>query len=399
MPRKPDVNYVSLNHIRDALFPDKDDRKTGASLIFQFLPPWGGIWKESEANEAYKKSIDNFCGGNAKQKDLHNAEDISRIISRLKAGCAETEDSYIRQMFQLLDRVTEAIPKLTPEHDVFQLSYVTKKDALEGERRKFASVHKAILQLKIINTEKSLKYALFLLVILGVIRHRITEVPEICDLALMRRLYPQLVPDLSRYPEALAMDLVTDTHAPSNAKDSPAAPRRTAIGGTQFIQNALAYYAPSEIKSIEMAFHGGEHWLLDAEKKEIFRQIEKNNIPLRILINSEEAMRNIWRHTSRGDLAPGSLERAKINWQTCQTRYPKTMNVCVSDIPLLHRMYMVRFKNGTGSAHVSLFVYGPHTRKNTVQLVFNASDPEYAQFAEEFDYLWAEAEKARGALR
>lgn len=157
------------------------------------------------------------------------------------------------------------------------------------------------------------------------------------DLQYMQKLYPDLVPDVSDYPEVFASKTESILR-PDSETDSHTIQTGIPSGSTQLINYVLDRYRASDILSIDMAFHGGEHWFLDVEKRAIFQIIEDRKIPLRILINSEEALKNIWQHTSRGYLAPGSLDSARNNWAVFQTRYPNSMQVRTSDIPLMHRI-------------------------------------------------------------
>lgn len=360
-------------------------------MIFQFLPDWGSPWKKNGKEEKYKKSIDNFTCGNRKTDGLHNQGQLDFIKQKLRSSCESSDDSYIKEMFPLLDKVLKEVPAFTSDHKVFSLSYEAKQHPSADEVRKYSAVKKVVGQLRLINTPISLRYALFLLVIVGVIRYQVAEVPALYDLQHMHKLYPDLVPDVSTYPEVFALETASMPNPDLEDGVHHTIHSWIPSGSTQLINYVLDHYHASCIESIGMAFHGGEHWFLDVEKRTIFQIIEEKNIPLRILLNSEEALKNIWCHTSRGYLAPGSLDSARNNWGVFQNRYPNTMEVRVSDIPLMHRMYLIRLKDGTGIANIAVYTYGDNPEKNTARLLLSQNDPAYTSFIEEFDYLWGKA--------
>ena len=143
-----------------------------------------------------------------------------------------------------------------------------------------------------------------------------------------------------------------------------------------------------------MAFYGGEHWLRDAEKVALLDQIVKKGIHLRVLVNTQESIENIFPHLRQRRREYMEIDKAISVWkQRWESDFPGILEVRVSDIPLLHRVYLIRKKDGTGAAHLTCYTYGNYSPEKDFKLSFGKDAPEFSLFANEFDYLWEHAKE------
>lgn len=397
MPRQPHSNYMSLNHIRDCLIQSKKDKKTGKALIDQFLPEWDDkaridYWSRlvlnNKGQSVNNQDVNNFCSGNCKKDGLFNGWQLTLIVEKLKQSGTRSNETYIPDTLALVNKWIVGPPRVTQEHPVFFLEFISKKNPSESDILFFGNLKKTVEILRKINTEESLTYALFLIVMVGVLQERIIEVPEIYQWNYIRKRYPQFMPSISEDDNEIIVNNCMNSDGETNLEMHRSGCRSLPKRGIKFVEEVLNLYSEADIESIDFAFHGGDHWLMDDEKIDILEQIAKKRIHLRVLINSEDAVSNICVHMRRKRQSFRGFDKAFTDWKRWEEDYPDTIEVRVSSIPILHRVYLFRKKTGNGVVNVTCYTYGKYTSKKDVRLCYDENDPEYVAFANEFDYLW-----------
>ena len=75
-----------------------------------------------------------------------------------------------------------------------------------------------------------------------------------------------------------------------------------------------------------------------------------------------------------------------------ESNSPGLVQVRVSEIPMLHRTYIIQNKDATGAANIKYYTYGNDIPANDHRAHFVSGSHEYAMYANEFDYLWERAQ-------
>lgn len=68
--------------------------------------------------------------------------------------------------------------------------------------------------------------------------------------------------------------------------------------------------------------------------------------------------------------------------------FPKYISVKTPEVPLLHRLYIVRGKDD-GAVNVKFYTYGNYIPDKDFRMVFKSGTREYKLYSDEFDYLWS----------
>lgn len=148
---------------------------------------------------------------------------------------------------------------------------------------------------------------------------------------------------------------------------------------------------PSDVECVCMAFHSGVDWRRDHEKIELLRYILDNKIQLKVLVNSAESADAICSHMQQPLKKYVGLDSCVDEWMELQALSPETVQVRISRLPLLHRIYLVRRKEGAGSVNVKYYTYGNYTPAKDCRLSFGSEKAEFSLYNGEFEYLWKQA--------
>lgn len=386
MGRDLDKERVSLNQIKRYVGNPGLKRKTGLALIDSFLPKWSEDPFETvrSAPSTVSTNVNQFCSGNRKQGRLGNVGELDLIIHKLTY-----DNDFVDEALRRSRICVEGTPPIKKDSLVFtQLVPVLRSndDISSATDREFDVIERTIETLRKQNTPDCLAYALFLLVIVGVLQERIVEVPAIYSTE--RQSIPQLEALLSKCGVSMGVATkVADAESPIGEGISEGlwTPHQ---GGYMFVFDAIQRYSNEEIESIDMAFHGGDHWLRDGEKVDLLEKILDRGIHLRIIVNTKEAVDLICSHMRQRRRKYMGFDNAINAWKEWESDFPGLIDVRISDIPLLHRVYLIRKKDGTGVANITCYTYGNYTPKNDIRLYFNENDPAFLVFAKEFEYLW-----------
>lgn len=387
MPRPLTIERVSLNQIKRYLGNNELKRKKDYELIEAFFPKWSadpfGI-NAGTSQETIIKNVQFFCSGNRKGNRLANVEEINAIIDNVN-----NDSTLIEGVLERTRKWVKGIPPVSKDNSVFLRLVLKSAEKLSTyEEKQFDVLEQTIDKLRQENTEDSLAYALLLLVMVGVLQERITDIPHIYNLSYINKNSPYLKQITSEGRTLGENENCTRLENSHNVVSNKTRLMEQSKGGYQFVLDAIQNIPTNDILEIDMAFHGGDHWLRDGEKVDLLEQIAKKGIPLRVLVNTEDAVEDICVHMRQRRRAYMGFDRAILKWKDWEADFPHTIKVRISDIPLLHRVYLIRKTDGTGLANITCYTYGNYTPQNDFKLCFGENSKEYFLFANEFDYLW-----------
>ena len=142
-----------------------------------------------------------------------------------------------------------------------------------------------------------------------------------------------------------------------------------------------------------MAFHAGADWRQDSGKLQLLNTILKNKIKMRVILNDEETAENICKHMQQPLKKYLGFDTCVSNWIEIQALCPDCIQVRVSKLPMLHRIYLLRNKDASGQVSLKYYTYGNYKPSRDCRAAFSSGTSEYTLYREEFDYLWDKAIK------
>jgi len=141
-------------------------------------------------------------------------------------------------------------------------------------------------------------------------------------------------------------------------------------------------------------FHAGADWFKEVPRRDKLERIVSSGIKLRVLLNTKEAAMILAQHMTHPGLRYTSFEDSISDWIGFSKDNPEQVEVRISSIPILRRMYMF---SGDDSKHqimrVSYYTYqGMDVKKNCCQILSAEQNKEYfTLYQNEFEYLWDKA--------
>lgn len=149
-----------------------------------------------------------------------------------------------------------------------------------------------------------------------------------------------------------------------------------------------------EIESIYMSFHSGLNWLKNKGKGKLLEQINQRGIKLYVIVNDQNSIGKIIKTMTNPDMEKFyiSLNQGIIQWNKCVSELTY-INFRISDYPILRKLYLVNYKDGTSEALTRDYVYdfcadSNHEYEN---IYLTDSDLSLNLFRKEFDFLWDSA--------
>lgn len=146
----------------------------------------------------------------------------------------------------------------------------------------------------------------------------------------------------------------------------------------------------SNVLSVDMAFHAGAEWRRNSDKVDILTHIINKNITLRILVNSSDTVSAVCSHMSQPLKKYVGFDNCVEEWVELAKSYPDVVQVRIADVPLLHRLYILRGDHD-GYVNIKYYTYGNYTPEKDFRMAFDYSEMEYKLYTEEFDYIWNKA--------
>lgn len=174
----------------------------------------------------------------------------------------------------------------------------------------------------------------------------------------------------------------------THKEQSPAKSELIPTGTSKFFTYGIKNL--QNIQCVDMAFHAGSEWRRNSDKVDILTSIFEKDITLRILVNSAETVAAVCSHMAQPLKKYVGFDSCVEEWSELSKLYPDAVHVRVADVPLLHRLYIVRGE-AEGFVNVKYYTYGNYTPDKDFRMVFDNSGMEYKLYTEEFDYIWNKA--------
>lgn len=147
-------------------------------------------------------------------------------------------------------------------------------------------------------------------------------------------------------------------------------------------------YGNNGLMCVDMAFHAGSEWRHNSKKLDMLRYLGENKIKLRVILNNSDAVENVCSHMRQPLKKYTSFEESAANWAEIKSYFPDSIEIRVCPVPLLHRLYIIRNQDGTGSVNIKYYTYGNYKPDNDFRLSFSSDQYQFNLYTGEFDYLW-----------
>lgn len=172
--------------------------------------------------------------------------------------------------------------------------------------------------------------------------------------------------------------------SPNNTKENkPISPQ-------QYFIDAL--HSKESITRIDIAAHSGAIWFQNDSYIEILEMIEREKIPVRLLINTADAAESIAKHMRNKKRKYFSFDKCIEEWKKYVREDYENIELRVSDIPLLRRYYSIHMSDGSlDTVNVRYYTYGNYKMDANYQNIFTPFSDYFTLYREEFTYLWDKA--------
>lgn len=159
------------------------------------------------------------------------------------------------------------------------------------------------------------------------------------------------------------------------------------FGSKSFLQECLRN--KDEIESICMAFHSGWEFWDDRDLRDLLRTLNNNGITIQVIANPDSAIRQI----AMAMRDPHLIDEY-IGFNESLSKWAERTNTLgntyfrVSEYPILRKIYISKYKDGTKKALFRDYVYGYAPDVNTAFIQLSDNDPSLTIFQREFDFHW-----------
>jgi hypothetical protein len=146
------------------------------------------------------------------------------------------------------------------------------------------------------------------------------------------------------------------------------------------------------ITSICMAFFSGWDWIKEKEKSLLLEQIDKLGINLRIIVNHHAAINKIAKSMKNPRFKKFYMgyNEAIQQWAKYTAEF-NHLEFCISDYPILRKIYIVNYKDGSSEALVRNYAYDFSSDHDLANIHLNNNDYFMNIYKQEFEYLWKNA--------
>lgn len=395
-PKRDIYDLVSLNHIRDSWGDSELKTKKEKDLINALLHI------PSNINAGFWHALieKDFVAGNTKGnkigRRLANVGPLNDIMDRIQlemnSDIEMLDDGFIDGTLYKIRRWVCKSSMLSAAHPMFtSFRLCSKQDPETDEVHRFSELKQRIEALSNTNTEDGLTYAVFLLILVAIFQERIAEIPDVFEWNYITKKYPSLERELlSEDSNGCTPVGKTPVQLIYNMDISNTEQRPLQEKGANFVADGIN---SSKTTSVDMAFHSGLDWLTNPEKVRLLTQMMSQKIHLRVLINSEDSINEISLSMQQPDRMYAGFARCIEEWKKWERKYPDYMEVRISDLPLMHRVYLIHECNGIGVANVTYYTYGNRMHDDDVRCCFNINTPGYKLYSNEFNFLWNKSGK------
>lgn len=143
------------------------------------------------------------------------------------------------------------------------------------------------------------------------------------------------------------------------------------------------------IECIEMAYHGGFKWLYYAKRITMLNDYLAGGGKMRVIVNSSDAAEIAACHIRNPETYYISFEKNIDSWKEFAARHSGSVELVVSDIPLLHSYINFRTDPSERSRMLIIFyTYANSDLSRNHHLFLEENSPLYKLYQEEFEYLW-----------
>jgi hypothetical protein len=145
-----------------------------------------------------------------------------------------------------------------------------------------------------------------------------------------------------------------------------------------------------DMERIDLAYHSGYKWLFDRERADMLTEFLSNGGKLRVIVNSPKAAEKIGSHTRNPNRSYVGFKSCIAEWKKLLSKHPDSVELVISDLPLLHSYANFRFTNRQNSKMLIIFyTYNNPVIADNYHLHLTPASKEYATFEQEFEYLWS----------
>lgn len=145
---------------------------------------------------------------------------------------------------------------------------------------------------------------------------------------------------------------------------------------------------PKDIECIDFAYHSGYKWCYDTKRTKLLTNFFASGGKLRVIVNSPSAAEKIGKHTRNTSRSYVGFKASIQAWKKLLSKNPGSVELVVSDIPLLHSYANFRFKNSKNSKMLVIFyTYANPVIADDHHLHLTPESKEYTIFEQEFEYL------------
>ena len=143
-----------------------------------------------------------------------------------------------------------------------------------------------------------------------------------------------------------------------------------------------------DIECIDLAYHSGYKWRYDRKRADLLEEFFSKGGKLRVVVNSTRAAEKIGKHTRNTNRTYVGFKKSIEAWKDLLAIHPDSMELTVSDLPLLHSYANFKFKNRQNSRMMLIFyAYNNPVVSDNHHVHLTPSSKEYAIFEQEFEYL------------
>lgn len=159
------------------------------------------------------------------------------------------------------------------------------------------------------------------------------------------------------------------------------------VSTEEYFRNALKNI--EDIKSIDMAFHGGAEWFTSIEKTDLLHDLVESGVHIRILLNLPNVSEKIAQHMRHKRKKYMSFDECITRWAEFEEEYPDNVEIRVIDIPLLRRYYSVHTKDPKqDTVNIKYYTYANSRPDKNYQPIFYSDSDYFRLYRDEFEYLW-----------
>lgn len=155
----------------------------------------------------------------------------------------------------------------------------------------------------------------------------------------------------------------------------------------EFLESCIK--SDKDIESIYMVFQSGWDWLKSKDKNLLLEQINELGINLRVIVNHQAAVKKIADTMVNPRIKkyyPSFDDNIK-QWQkhACES---SNVDLRISDYPILRRIYLVNYKDGTSEALLHDYAYNFVSEDDRGNFRLNNDDFLLKVFTNELNFLW-----------